>query len=883
MIVVASLVLAGILTLRIWGIVEDEPTQGEETELQEQFKGGSSRVQLNTTFLGTDTHIELPADAEVRGATLSVSGSLPPQRRSYQAGRTPIDIAVGDIDGDLYTDALVANNGDGTIMIMEHNGKSLSRGSVYDAGEGPIAVVMENLDDHPLPDAAVLSEDSRELRIFLNNERGGLRSSGEPFNFTEMPADMVCFDHDSDGDMDIAVITTNNDNLTIFTNDGTGSFQRSYNQTVQGNPTRIAAADMNNDGSDDLVISNRRDVISWSGEPHQYFDKEKERPSNWLSTVSVWLRDDDGPGYHRDVDDLRSQKGVSSIDLGDLNNDGFRDIVTSNLGYHNVSIMFSDGEGGYHRGPEEELDQVTLGSMDPTQVILHDLEEDGDLDILALSRSSDSVLIYRNRGDGTFGEPEQYYVGLNPTSMELMDFDSDGDQDIVTSDWKGWIEKHGGNGTVSVLINLREGIFGTYRQYGTGNSPRGVFTRDVDGDGDVDIASANYFGSTISILNNDGLGRFSLPREYPIGLEPYAVVLEDFNGDGHIDAASADEANFRIILLRSDEEGGFTTERYLYDIGAYPFSLRTGDIDSDGDMDLYTSNYFQGSTTLMFNDGSGNFSTMFSDYKTIPLGDDLPYDSLMEDVDGDGLMDLITVDRGDSLDPTDTVSVMINNGTFDFEERTKFEVGKEPTSAVIHDLDKDGYPDIVTSNTGDDTISVLINDGTGSFFKLGDYPAGNRPQYVNLLDMDQDGWMDIIATNTDTNNMIFLMNEEGKDFRLVQDLNIGSYPYAIDTADFNSDGREDITISVVNTNNVLVLGCYWYPSDISIDLGADGTIDWVHNGIMKEDDVVEFDMTDALVSYLEENDAKGSVKVPVRVIAGQEGVVELSDLIVVYS
>lgn len=881
-IVVASIILAGLLTFRIWGELEDGNGDAGELEYLETFQGGATEVLVNTTYLGTDTHIKLPWDANVQLATISVSGSLPPQRTTYQAGRNPTDIAVGDINGDLFTDALVANNGDGTIMLMRHDGTNFVQQQVLPCGEGPIKVILENFDDHPLPDAAVISEDSRELWVFINDRAGGLRKVADPFTFNTLPADMTTLDHDGDGDLDIAVITTNDDNLTIFHNDGLGNFALAMNQTLQGNPTRIASGDMDNDGKTDLVISNRRDVISFTGEPHKFYDSKKDKTLNWLSTVSIWYRDETGGGFRRSFDDLRSEKGVSSIELGDLNGDGYLDAAMANLGYHNVSLIMSDGNGGFYQGPLADFDHISLGSMDPIQAKVIDLDKDMDLDIVALSKSSDSVLIYRNDGTGSFIDPDQFYVGLNPTSFELMDFDSDGDKDVVTSDWKGWIERNGDNGSVSVLINLRDGIFGTYKQYRTGNSPRGVFTKDVDRDGDPEIASANYFGSTISILRNDGLGRFSSPREYPIGLEPYAVVMEDFDGDGNIDGASADEANFRIVLLESDGDGGFTNDRFLYDIGAYPFSLRTGDIDSDGDMDLYTSNYFQGSTTLMFNDGSGNFETMFSDYRTIPLGDDLPYDSIIEDVNGDGQMDLITVNRGDTLDPTSTISVMLNDGTFSYDEKVTYDVGKEPTSAVMFDFDSDGDIDIATANTGDDSVSVLLNNGMGVFIKMEDFPAGDRPQYINVIDMDEDGWMDILATNTDTNNLIFLRNKGGTDFEFIVDLNIGSYPFAIDTADFNGDGRMDITISVVNTNFILVTGCYWYPQDVSIDIGADGTIDHTVSGLLMDDDINELDITDQVREYLKGKDVDGDVRVPIKVIAGEEGVVILSDLLVIY-
>jgi hypothetical protein len=117
---------------------------------------------------------------------------------------------------------------------------------------------------------------------------------------------------------------------------------------------------------------------------------------------------------------------------------------------------------------------------------------------------------------------------------------------------------------------------------------------------------------------------------------------------------------------------------------------------------------------------------------------------------------------------------------------------------------------------------------------------------------------------------------------LVLDLNIASYPYAIDTGDFNRDGREDIVLSAVNTNNVIVLGCYWYPQDVSLDLGADGTIDATFDGLITEESSFEIDMTEEVREYLRENNIKGEARIPIRVICGEEGVVVLSDLLVIY-
>lgn len=876
-IAVASVLLLLLSYTLISGSGDEDPSEVQQIT---DFSGGVQSVMVNSSFLGNDVYIDIPWDADISKAQLRVSGSLPPERKSFEAGDNPIDLAVGDIDMDLLPDVVVLNYGEDNMMVMKNiDGVSLQKTRTMDVGTAPFRIELAQLNDDDYIDALVLSEDSRDLRVFINDQLGGFMKRGDPMLLPTLPSDLATIDVDGDGDRDALVSTTNDDSITIYLNDGNGNLKEEKKVTVEGNPKRMTIADMDLDGDEDVVVYNARDLDEY------IFSDEKGKEVRWFTSVSVLYNDLDLT-FDKISKDLRTQKGVSAMDAGDMNGDGYPDIAMANLGYHNVSYILSDGNGDFQRGSIFDLDITELKSMDPKDILLEDLDHDGDLDIWAMTKSADSVLSYTNDGNGNFNPFVQSFVGVNPTSFAMIDLDVDGDKDIVTSDWRGWDLKHGTHGTVSFLENMRDGIFRTYRKYQTGNSPRGVFARDIDLDGDPDISSANYFGSTVSILENDGLGRFFSDREYPIGLEPYAVVLEDFDNDGKVDGASADEANFRIVLLRSDGDIGFTTERFLYDIGAYPFSLRTDDINGDGYMDLYTSNYFQNSTTLMFNDGSGDFETMFSETKTVYLGNNMPYDSIMKDINDDGLNDLITVNRGNTLSPTDTITVMINDGTYDFTDKQEYTVGKEPTSAVMVDVDNDGDIDIATANTGDDTITVLLNDGNGEFSPGmgGAYEVGDRPQYINSLDVDRDGYMDLLVTTSDSNKITIFLNVGGQRLEYMIDLNIASYPYAIDLADFNTDGRDDIVLTSVNTNSVIVTGCYYYPSGVQINVGSDGTIDHSFEGLMTEDDAQEIDITDALKDYVKEHKVKGQdTRVPLGVISEMEGVVSLSNLLVLYS
>ncbi|MGA1866699.1 MAG: FG-GAP repeat domain-containing protein, partial [Thermoplasmatota archaeon] len=174
-VVVATVLFLAILPFWISAVwVEGEDSGGAVVAL-DTFMGGSRRVLVNTTYTGRDVSITLPDDAKVDKAYLRLSGGLPPQKISFQAGKNPIDLAVGDIDGDLFTDVVVANNRDDKVMVMNNRGDGLVRGAQYSVGRGPIRVELSELNGDGYLDLIVLSEDSKDLWVLLNDQIGGFR------------------------------------------------------------------------------------------------------------------------------------------------------------------------------------------------------------------------------------------------------------------------------------------------------------------------------------------------------------------------------------------------------------------------------------------------------------------------------------------------------------------------------------------------------------------------------------------------------------------------------------------------------------------------------------------------------------------------------------
>jgi len=94
-VVVATVLFLALLPFWISSIWDGENEPGGNAVAVDTFMDGSYRVMVNTTYTGRDAFFMIPGDADVDKAVMKVSGSLPPQKISFQAGRNPADLAVG--------------------------------------------------------------------------------------------------------------------------------------------------------------------------------------------------------------------------------------------------------------------------------------------------------------------------------------------------------------------------------------------------------------------------------------------------------------------------------------------------------------------------------------------------------------------------------------------------------------------------------------------------------------------------------------------------------------------------------------------------------------------------------------------------------------------
>ena len=163
----------------------------------------------------------------------------------------------------------------------------------------------------------------------------------------------------------------------------------------------------------------------------------------------------------------------------------------------------------------------------------------------------------------------------------------------------------------TIEVNDGAGSFAPHSVYAVGSWPRSVFAGDLDGDGDLDLATANDGDNNVSVLMNAGDGTFPSHSVYAVGGEPRSVFAADLDGDGDLDLATANDGDNVSVLLNMDSYAcgdcnadGFVNfadalyvKNYYYQTPpGSPAPIGQGDVNLDGFVNfadaLYLKNYY---------------------------------------------------------------------------------------------------------------------------------------------------------------------------------------------------------------------------------------------------------------------------------------------------
>ena len=339
---------------------------------------------------------------------------------------------------------------------------------------------------------------------------------------------------------------------------------------------------------------------------------------------------------------------------------------------------------------------------------------------------------------------------------------------------------------------------------GSGSALNGVALGDVNGDGRLDVVVANYGANGVGVLFGQAAGGFApFSPLYPIGSysELSGIALGDVNRDGRLDAVTANRYTYSAGVFLGQATGGFAAAS-TYPVGptTSPLSVAVGDVNGDGRLDIVTGNYFADEVGVLLGQAGGGFSAV-SAYAT-GTGS-RPRSVALGDLNGDGRLDIVTANNG-----TATAGVLLGQAGGGFAAVTAYALGagSRPADVALGDVNGDGRLDVVTVNSGTSTAGVLLGLVGGGLGPVGTYSAnGSTPQAVALGDVTGDGLLDIVTANA-PGTVGVLRGQAGGTFArsVTYVVGVNTTPADVALGDFNGDGRLDI-VTVLYTftaNNV---------------------------------------------------------------------------------
>jgi len=316
----------------------------------------------------------------------------------------------------------------------------------------------------------------------------------------------------------------------------------------------------------------------------------------------------------------------------------------------------------------------------------------------------------------------------------------------------------------------------------------------------------------ISIITiNDSIGQsFSPAISYSTGADsfPEGIALGDVNGDGQVDIVSANSStgagtpmgNMGTISILIKQPSGFASAT-TYSVGyeTYPMDIALGDVNGDGQIDIVEANfgtYSQASSVgVLLGQGNGKFaSVIIYDFKTSSGIENIA----LKDVNDDGRLDIISANQNNSA-----VGVLLGQAT-GFAPVKYYSTGpaSSPYALALGDINSDGHIDIVTANSNNNKVSVLLGLANGSFSSFSAYPVGgSSPQGIAIGDLNGDGHLDIVTANAASSNVSVLLGQANGGFKTpsIYSPNSSGAPFStakVELHDVNSDGILDIITSI---------------------------------------------------------------------------------------
>lgn len=296
------------------------------------------------------------------------------------------------------------------------------------------------------------------------------------------------------------------------------------------------------------------------------------------NTIAWWKNSGSNPiEWQKQIIDNNFAEAIYTS-AGDIDGDENIDVLGAAFSRHELAWWRNDGEENINWTKYVIKESFTKAH----EIMPCDIDQDGDLDVLGVSAGLHKIILFENDGSFPVNWTEHTIVEnfAGARSVDAKDIDGDGDIDLagaaLTDDEIAWWRNDGGTPIQFTKITLTD-IF---------NSAHKVQIVDIDKDGNNDILGTAY-GNGIKWFKNPG----SETDDWQINHVSYyntAVIgwAFDADNDGDMDIAASAQGSSKLTVWENNGEIPIDWTYIQIDNLAGAWPLNYGDIDNDGDIDM---------------------------------------------------------------------------------------------------------------------------------------------------------------------------------------------------------------------------------------------------------------------------------------------------------
>lgn len=356
-------------------------------------------------------------------------------------------------------------------------------------------------------------------------------------------------------------------------------------------------------------------------------------------------------------------------------------------------------------------------------------------------------------------------------------------------------------------------------------APVALVAGDLDGDGLLDLATANSGTNNLSLLFQNQSGGFARPRNVRLGASPHALAAADLDGDGLVDLIAADSSTERLWMVSSPYRAAISIPA-----GTVPGSVVTGDFDGDQRIDLVVGGETSSRLFVLLNGGKGTFAAP----RSFEAGARVTA-LAAGDFDGDARLDIVAAHHENRL------SVLLASGDGEFAAPATIDLGQGSAAASaggragdgaevgsaagrfgpqhvigvrVADLNGDGAQDIFALRDpppGADppftpplsAVVVLLGDGAGGFHSPAAFDTGVIGNAMITADLDGDSLEDVIVGNDA--EIVTLHGAGDGSLTLPARWFLGAQARGMAAADLDADGILDVACASPDTDEISIL------------------------------------------------------------------------------